>query len=378
MYRKVKLDHAGKFTVQVWERSPLLILLIAFFTLVSSCSEVNAQERNTIKNEVRFVKLLETPDHFKQLIESSGDQLLVIDLYADWCLPCKILSPMLEEIAQENNHKASFYKMDIDKNTGVASALGVSGIPYVVFIKNEILVHSLIGLQPKGTYVRAINRFAREGSRQTSDLPNGEIIEGVRIIKLSTATTPDNIYVFRGETVKLIIEKIDYPYSIHIPEFQVSKEAIPGEDLKVTFKAKNIGVFPIFCNGNCPTGDGARYGQIVVMQYKAQGDTEYLELNARQAKELIEESSPLILDVRTPNEYYGGHIEDSRLIPLQQLEIRLSEIEQYKGKEILLYCRSGNRSTVAAEILNRNGFKKLYNLKHGIIDWEKSGYKVVK
>jgi rhodanese-related sulfurtransferase len=82
--------------------------------------------------------------------------------------------------------------------------------------------------------------------------------------------------------------------------------------------------------------------------------------------------------VRTPNEYYRGHIEDSRLIPLQQLEMRLSEIEQFKVKEILLYCRSGNRSTVAAEILNRNGFKKLYNLKHGIIDWEKRGYKVVK
>jgi len=378
MSKKANSDHAVKFAVQLWENAPLLILLIGLFTPAWTCSEVNAQERNVIKNEVKFVKPIDTPDHFKQLVESSGERLLVIDLYADWCLPCKVLSPMLEEIAQDNKDKASFYKMDIDKNTGVARALGISGIPYVVFIKNETLVHSLMGLHPKGTYVRAINSFAQEDSRQTTDLPDGEIIEGVRIIKLSTATTPDNIYVFRGETVKLIIEKIDYPYSIHIPEYQVSKEAIPGEDLTVTFKAKNIGVFPIFCNGNCPTGDGARYGQIVVMQYKAQGDTEYLELNAKQAKELIEESSPLILDVRTPNEYYRGHIEDSRLIPLQQLEMRVSEIEQYKGKEILLYCRSGNRSTVAAEILNRNGFKKLYNLKHGIIDWKKSGYKVVK
>jgi thioredoxin len=378
MSKRVKSHHAVKFAVQLWEKAPLLILFIGLFTPVWTCSEVNAQERNVIKNEVKFVKPIETPDHFKRLIESSADRLLVIDLYADWCLPCKVLSPMLEEIAQDNKDKASFYKMDIDKNTGVARALGVSGIPYVVFIKNETLVHSLMGLHPKGTYVRAINSFAQEDSRQTSDLPDGEIIEGVRIIKLSTATKPDNIYVFRGETVKLIIEKIDYPYSIHIPEYQVSKEAIPGEDLTVTFKAKTIGVFPIFCNGNCPTGDGTRYGQIVVMQYKAQGDTEYLELNAKQAKELIEKSSPLILDVRTPNEYYRGNIEDSRLIPLQQLEMRLSEIEQYKGKEILLYCRSGNRSTVAAEILNRNGFKKLYNLKHGIIDWKKSGYKVLK
>jgi hypothetical protein len=72
MNRKVELDHAGKFTVQLSEKSPLLILLIAFFTLVSSCSDKNEQETNTIKNEIKFVKGIETPDHYKQLIESSG------------------------------------------------------------------------------------------------------------------------------------------------------------------------------------------------------------------------------------------------------------------------------------------------------------------
>ena len=60
---------------------------------------------------------------------------------------------------------------------------------------------------------------------------------------------------------------------------------------------------------------------------------------------------------------------NTKLIPLQQLEERLSEIKNYKDKSTLVYDRSDNRSAVALEILINNGFKKLYILKHGIIGW---------
>jgi rhodanese-related sulfurtransferase len=63
---------------------------------------------------------------------------------------------------------------------------------------------------------------------------------------------------------------------------------------------------------------------------------------------------------------------------LHQLEQRLSEIAAYKNKDILVYCRSGNRSTVASEILISNGFKKPYNLHKGIIGWKNEGKTVVK
>ena len=65
--------------------------------------------------------------------------------------------------------------MDVDKNPVIAMELGVSGIPYVVFARNEILVHSITGLQPKENYVRAINHFVQENSQQRRDLPgNGQ------------------------------------------------------------------------------------------------------------------------------------------------------------------------------------------------------------
>lgn len=225
---------------------------------------------------------------------------------------------------------------------------------------------------------RAINLYSETDREEPDVTPDGEIVDGVRIIRLSTLSSPGKIYVYRGETVRLIIEKVDFPYSIHIPEFRISEEGEIGKDLEVKFKAQKTGVFPIFCNGHSPDGDGSRFGQIIVIQYEASGDAEFTEIGVDEAVELIRKSNPLILDVRTPNEYYSGHIKNAKLIPLHQLENRLSEIDNHKDNPVLVYCRSGNRSTVASEILIRYGFKKLYNLRQGIIGWQRAGEELKK
>ena len=220
---------------------------------------------------------------------------------------------------------------------------------------------------------RAIDRYSDMGKEEPAITPDGEIIDGVRIIRLSTVSPPRKIYVYRGETVRLILEKMNFPYSIRMPEFGISEAVERGKDFEVKFKAQKTGVFPILCNGHCPDGDGSRFGQIVVMQYRASGDAEFTEIGVDEAVELIRESNPLILDVRTPDEYSSGHIKDAKLIPLHQLESRLSEIDNPKENPVLVYCRSGNRSTVASEILIRHGFKRLYNLRSGVIGWQRAG-----
>lgn len=360
-------------------RSNLLIFVISLLIILpfTTCTESN--EVSDDQQTKAVVKTINGVDAFKTVVESAGNRLLMFDLYADWCMPCKILSPLLEEIAKEKQDKVSIYKINIDNNPEIARAFNVSGIPLVVMMKNKEVVHSLIGVRPKEMYVRAINRYAEVKEEKPKDTPDGEIIEGVREIRLSTATSPVSLFIYRGETIKLVIEKVEFPYSIHIPDFNISKQAELGKDLEVMFDAEKIGVFPIFCNGKCPAGDGANYGQIIVMQYEAPAETEarFTELTSKAAKQLIEESAPLILDVRTPNEFYNGHIPNSKLIPLQQLEQRISEIENYKNKDILVYCRKGNRSTVAAEILIENGFNSLYNMRDGIIGWERNGYETV-
>ncbi|BBG66507.1 rhodanese-related sulfurtransferase [Hydrogenimonas sp.] len=85
-----------------------------------------------------------------------------------------------------------------------------------------------------------------------------------------------------------------------------------------------------------------------------------------------------VLDVRTPQEYRGeGHIEGAVLIPLGELSQRVGELASYRGKKILVYCRSGHRSAKASRMLADRGFKPL-NIEGGIIGWKRAALPTVK
>jgi adenylyltransferase/sulfurtransferase len=79
--------------------------------------------------------------------------------------------------------------------------------------------------------------------------------------------------------------------------------------------------------------------------------------------------NPVILDVREPHELEICRLENTAHIPLGALKERISELEQFKGREIVVYCRSGGRSQRAASFLASNGFKPVYNLVGGILAW---------
>lgn len=111
------------------------------------------------------------------------------------------------------------------------------------------------------------------------------------------------------------------------------------------------------------------FGAVVI----AQEQLKYRNVTVREALQLIESvDSLVVLDVRTKEEFKGqlGHLQDAVLIPIQELERRIHELDGYKSKEILVYCRTGRRSVQACEILSAKGFK-VYNLLGGIVDWRK-------
>lgn len=85
-------------------------------------------------------------------------------------------------------------------------------------------------------------------------------------------------------------------------------------------------------------------------------------------KRMKDQNNMLLLDVRTDPERKRGHIKGSVHIPLNQLRKREQELEKYKGKEIVCYCRSGSRSLNAAVFLHKKGFNAS-NLKGGISAW---------
>ena len=89
-----------------------------------------------------------------------------------------------------------------------------------------------------------------------------------------------------------------------------------------------------------------------------------------------EDEPPLLIDVRTPQEYYGGHIKGTKLLPLGELINNTDVINDFKDKEIVSICHSGSRSMMAAQILERVGFKDIRNLTGGMMTWHRKGFPV--
>ncbi len=96
------------------------------------------------------------------------------------------------------------------------------------------------------------------------------------------------------------------------------------------------------------------------------------EINVDQLKKKLENQKDIILlDVRFEEELNYGKIKYSIMIPLPELPNKLNLIENYKNKEIIVYCRSGNRSAKATEFLLKSGYKNVKNLIGGILAWKK-------
>jgi len=95
---------------------------------------------------------------------------------------------------------------------------------------------------------------------------------------------------------------------------------------------------------------------------------EYHKVSAKQAKEMMETGGSIIIDVRTQEEYDMGYIENTVLSPVDNIENDIANITDDKDASLLVYCRSGNRSAVASNILVDLGYTNVYDFG-GIVDW---------
>ena len=95
-------------------------------------------------------------------------------------------------------------------------------------------------------------------------------------------------------------------------------------------------------------------------------------------KEMTENKDVQLIDVRTPKEYNEGHIKNAENIDFynDQFYDDMSKLD--KTKPLYIYCRSGGRSGKAAAKLKELGFKEVYDLQGGILDWQKNGLEIVK
>lgn len=99
-----------------------------------------------------------------------------------------------------------------------------------------------------------------------------------------------------------------------------------------------------------------------------EAQVEYKKITAEEAKQRIDAGGAVILDVRTQEEYDEGHIDGAIRLEYNDFDEQLTEILPDKSAQILIYCRSGNRSRIATEYLISNGYTDVYDFG-GIIDW---------
>ena len=99
-----------------------------------------------------------TDENFEEIVLKS-DKPVLVDFWAAWCGPCRMVGPVIEEISDEYSEKAVVGKVDIDSNQEYAAKYGVRNIPTVLVFHNGEIVGRQVGVAPKNTYTEAIDNL---------------------------------------------------------------------------------------------------------------------------------------------------------------------------------------------------------------------------
>ena len=91
----------------------------------------------------------------KDVLES--DLPIVVDFWAPWCGPCRIVGPVIDHLSQKAGNKAKIYKLNVDDNPATAAKYGIAGIPTVIFFQKGKVVQEFIGVQPEQVYSNALS-----------------------------------------------------------------------------------------------------------------------------------------------------------------------------------------------------------------------------
>jgi thioredoxin 1 len=83
---------------------------------------------------------------------------VVVDFWADWCMPCRIMAPVMEELAKAYAGKALFGKVDVDENSQIAGRYGIMSIPHFLIFKNGALVEKIVGAVGRGPLENALKK----------------------------------------------------------------------------------------------------------------------------------------------------------------------------------------------------------------------------
>lgn len=158
----------------------LLVISLITIAFLSSCGSSDnnkeAKKQNTttsesVAKEKTYVKVMSYNDFIRKVWDFEanpneftfkGERPCVIDFYATWCGPCKMVAPILEKLAQEYDGKVDFYKVDTDKEQKLASILKIQYLPTVFFAKNGAQPDKSVGAKDEAFFREQINKLLGE------------------------------------------------------------------------------------------------------------------------------------------------------------------------------------------------------------------------
>ena len=133
--------------------------LIVFFALVSTLSAQTQKEESSVIQMNKQMFLNKVFDYTTGATEWKylGNKPCVIDFYATWCGPCRMVAPILKDLAKEYGEKIVIYKVDTDKEKELSMAMGIQSLPTIVFIPQSGQPQVIVGAADKATFKRAID-----------------------------------------------------------------------------------------------------------------------------------------------------------------------------------------------------------------------------
>jgi len=143
----------------------IISLSFGLMLFLSNCTAGTPAKTDNPKTSTSGNVIIMTNEVFKQKVfnyevnkqwKFEGDLPIIIDFYADWCGPCKLLSPRVEEIAKEYAGKIIVYKVNTDKEQLLAQNMGIQSLPTLLFIPVKGKPQATMGAVPKETLVKAI------------------------------------------------------------------------------------------------------------------------------------------------------------------------------------------------------------------------------
>lgn len=121
------------------------VLLIVSFFLLFSCRQKPKENNQVLVEQIDtkfFVDNVAKIDN--ETLTYIGDKPTIVDFYASWCGPCKMLSPIMEKLSKKYEDKVNFYKIDVDESSDLANTLKIKGIPTLIFFKDSLSTSIII------------------------------------------------------------------------------------------------------------------------------------------------------------------------------------------------------------------------------------------